>query len=589
MSLIEIPWRPSALPLSSSFLLGLAEELTPSQDDGASGETEQAGLALLEWTLENRYIRDKASGRTAIFTLTDYPWLEDLYNLIGQLQPDSRAVIRKAAQIGATELAINLSFYVLDGRGSVFYALPPGPTQGNFAHARVDPAISGSPHLAGIAGNIDNVGLKTFAGGFNLYIRGTNVPKGDPQRAAQLSEAPADLAIVDEFDRVPPAAIPLIRDRLGDSRLRWEVDLSTPTYPDIGIDAEYQETTQHEPQILCTHCEQWHWLNWKLVRGPVAEDPHARLICPTCGEIIEQAGMWEEERAQWEPRFPECEILGFWIPKLCSERADLDEGWQLSQSKRDLDLQAFWNGWMGLPYEPKGSRLTRELIAACTSPAYRTFPDRATWTAMGVDVGLELHYWIKERRPDGRERTVAIGSVLEWHDLDPLMVRYGVQRCVVDDAPELREDRKFQQRHRGKVWLAQYLDSKDADLARWDRKRGVVKIERTKGLDEASAKIQLGIDELPADWENVPDIVEHLTASIKAKRVLEDGSTRYHFPRTGKPDHLHHAKLYCEVALSILPASPAVSDESGGGDELPATGRGQYYIPGGEGSMRGKL
>ena len=245
---------------------------------------------------------------------------------------------------------------------------------------------------------------------------------------------------------------------------------------------------------------------------------------------------------------------------------------------------------MGLPYEPKGARLTRELIAACASPVYHTFPDRASWTAMGVDVGLELHYWIKERRPDGRERAVAIGSVLEWEQLDPLMVRYGVQRCVVDDAPELREDRKFQQRHRGKVWLAQYLDSKDADLARWDRKRGVVKIERTKGLDEASAKIQLGIDELPADWENVPDIVEHLTASIKAKRVLEDGSTRYHFPRTGKPDHLHHAKLYCEVALSILPVSPGTSDESGGGDdELPATGRGQYYIPGGEGSMRGKL
>jgi len=206
-------------------------------------------LPFLQWTRERRWILDKARGEPQRFSLRDYPWLEYIYNAIDELRPGGRVVVRKAAQIGATELALNLSFYVLNGRGSVFYALPPGPTQGNFAHSRVDPAISASPHFHAIAGNIDNVGLKTFQGGFNLYIRSTAIPKGDPRRAAQLSEAPADLAIVDEYDRVPPAAIPLIRDRLGDSRLKWEFLLSTPTYPDLGIDAEYQHSTRHEPQI----------------------------------------------------------------------------------------------------------------------------------------------------------------------------------------------------------------------------------------------------------------------------------------------------------------------------------------------------
>jgi hypothetical protein len=564
-----------------------AEELTSSPDMDADEQPK----TLWEWTQAHRVIKAKDTGDLGPFSLQEYPYLADVYKRIGELEPGERAVIRKAAQIGATELALNLSFYVLDGRGSVFYALPPGPTQGDFAHARVDPAISASPHITAMASAIDNVGLKTFAGGFNFYIRGTAIPKGDPQRAAQLSEAPADLAVIDEFDRVPPAAIPLVRDRLGDSRLRWELALSTPTYPDIGIDAEYQGTSQHEPQVRCQgeKCGQWHWLDWSLVRGPTADDSHARLICPTCGHVIERAGMWERGRARWQPRHPERGTLGFWIPKLASERADLDEAWEQSQRKRDLDRQAFWNGWMGLPYEPKGARLTRELIAACAAPAerYSAFPAQASWTAMGVDVGLELHYWIKARLLDGsgRERAVAIGSALSWRELDVLMHRYGVQRCVVDDNPELREDVAFQNRHRGKVWLAQYVDSPGADLARWDRKRGVVKIERTKGLEEASAKIQLGIDELPADWENVPELVEHLCTNIKAKRVREDGSTQYHFPRTGKPDHLHHAKTYCEVALSILPPHPG-RDERDPGSEVPATGREQYLIPG---SMRGRL
>jgi len=544
--------------------------------------------ALLEWTLTNRWIRGKTTSRVRLFSLREYLWLEYIYILIGNAlrQPGGRAVIRKAAQIGATELALNLAFYILDGRGSVFYALPPGPTQGNFAHARVDPAIGASPYILEMSGNIDNVGLKTFAGGFNLYIRGTSVPKGDPQRAAQLSEAPADLAIIDEFDRVPPAAVPLVRGRLGDSRLAWELDLSTPTYPDVGIDAEYQSTTQHGPQIRCAACEQWYWLDWKLVRGPTADDPHARLICPACHEAIKREGMWREGRARWTARYPDRAVLGFWIPRLVSERAGLDEMWEHSQARRDLDRQAFWNGDLGLPYEPKGSRLTRELIAACASPleVYPEFPDRATWTAMGIDVGLELHYWIKERTPVGRERAVAIGSVLDWRDLDGLMARYGVQRCVVDDAPELREDVAFQRRWRGKVWRAQYVDSAEADLARWDRRRGVVKIERTKALDEASAKIMLGIDELPADWENVPDLVEHLKASIKAKKVLEDGLTVYHFPRTGKPDHLHHAKAYCEVAMTILPPDPGGTEESSAVGEIPVTGKGRYT-----GTLRGRL
>jgi len=543
-------------------------------------------LPFLGWICEHRYIRNKKTGRTDRFSLQDYPWLEDIYKRIGELPPGGRVVLRKAAQIGATELALNLSFYVLDGMGSVFYALPPGPTQGNFAHARVDPAIGASPHIAEMAGHIDNVGLKTFTGGFNLYIRGTNVPKGDPSRAAQLSEAPADLAILDEFDRIPPAAVPLVRDRLGDSRLRWEVSLSTPTYPDFGIDSQYHHTTQHEPQIQCEACEEWHWLDWRLVRGPVEDDPHARVVCPSCGGVIERAGMWLNDRARWVARYPGRDVLGFWIPKLVSERVSLDTLWARSQARRDIDIQAFWNSDMGLPYEPQGARLTRELIAACANPMYPDFPQRATWTAMGVDVGLELHYWIKERRPDGRERSVDIGSVLDWEDLDTLMIRYGVQRCVVDDAPELREDKKFQARFRGKVWLAQYVDNPDTEMARWQKGRGIVKIERTKGLDEASSRILLGVDELPATWENVPDLLDHLTVNIKARRVKDDGTVVYHFPQTGRPDHLHHAKVYCDVAMAILPPDPGRRGEDDG-EEVPATGAAQYRQPGA--SMRGLL
>jgi len=552
-------------------------------------EIAQQALTFLEWTLLRRWIRDKDSDNPEpiLFSLERYPWLIDLYNVLSDLGTGGRLIVKKAAQVGATEMAINYALYTLDGQGSVFYALPPGPTQRDFAHGRVDPAISASPYILGMVHNIDNVGLKTFADGLNFYIRGTAITKGDPRRAAQLSEAPADVLIVDEFDRVPPAAIPHLRSRLEDSNLRVEIDLSTPTYPDVGVDAEYIESTKHEPQIQCQACARWQWLDWSVVRGPVADDLHARVVCSGCQSVIERSGMWGDGRARWVPRNPGAVVVGYWIPRLVSERADLDVIWGRSQSIRDLDRQAFWNNDLGLPYEPKGARLTRELIAACAlHPAvYPTFPDRASWCAMGVDVGLDLYYWIKQRDPSGRERSVAIGSCPDWHDLDVLMRRYGVQSCVVDDAPELRLDVAFQKRHRGKVWLAQYVSSVDAPLARWvlPSKQGgtaVVKIERTKGLDEASAKVMLRIDALPADWESIEHLLDHLTVNLKAKRILEDGATVYTFPKTGKPDHLHHAKVYADVAMTRLPKQPRLEDDAEG---LPATG-GERYM-----GMRGQL
>lgn len=541
----------------------------------------QREQTLLEWTLAHRMIRDKALGAVRPFSLDEYPWLEHIYNAIGSMPYHGRAVIKKGAQIGATEAVLNMAFYVLDGRGSVFYALPPGAIQGNFAHARVDPAIAASPHIAKMAeGGVGNVGLKTFSG-FNLYIRSTHIAKGRPTSAAQLSEAPADLLIIDEYDRVPQPAVPLCRDRLGDSRIAWEVDLSTPTYPGFGIDAEYAHSDQREPQIRCASCGGWHWLDWSLVREPIADDPHPRLICPSCHTVIERMGMWNE-RARWMARNPDSDVIGYWVPKLVSDRVSLDYLWERSQAGRDVDRQAFWNSDMGLSYEPEGARMTRDVIAACVDPLYADFPDRATWTAMGVDVGNVLHFWIKDRRPDGRERLVLAGSVPEWEHLDVLMVQYGVQRCVVDDAPELRLDRAFQARHRGKVWLAQYVDSPEADLYRWDRRRGVVKIERTKALEEAAARMGLMVDVLPQTWDSVSDIVEHLTANVKVPTERADGTMCYKYPPSGRPDHLHHAKVYCEAALSLLPASQEAGADAA--TEKPATGANRYYVPG---SLRG--
>jgi len=525
-----------------------------------------------DWCVNSRRITDKKTGTVGPFSLLRYPWLEFPYQTIGGMGPGSTVILKKCAQVGFTELCINVAFFAVANGANVFYALPPGKgIVGDFVHARIDTAIGDSPEMQGIAGQIDNVGFKAFERG-NLYIRSTHIPKGDPRNAPGLAEVPVDVLIFDEFDRIPPAAVPLLEKRLSASGIKWQICGSTPTYPDVGIDSVYNESCRFEVQVTCQECGAKHWLDWKLVKPPI-RGLGPFMICPSCGKEIDRVDMWSDGRAEWVARQPASERLGFWISRLADPGADLRALWIESEKKKEAQRQAFHNAELGIAYEPKGARLTKDLIASCVGSGYNTWESTGVWCAMGVDVGLKLHYWIKRRLPNGRERAVRAGEVMEWHELDVLMQQYDVQRCVVDDRPELRLDEQFQDRHRGKVALAQELDSPDAPIYRWVKTSGrlIVKIERTKALREASDRVKQGVDELPQDWESVAGLPEHLTAMIMVARITEDGRTVYHFPHNSKPDHLMHAKLFCEAAMSIMPQDPG--HRMGGGSGTPKAGR----------------
>jgi len=484
-------------------------------------------------------------------------------------------IIRKGAQLGLTEFVINLAFYAIDIYGArVFYALPPGQNVvGDFAHDRIDPAIAYSDRLQQMMADTDNVGLKTFKRGA-LYIRGTLVPPGRPDKAPQLSSVPADIAIIDEWDRVPPAAIPLIEDRLGDSQLQIKIGLSTPTFPGIGIDAEYQKTDQREPMIQCQECNRWHWLTWELV---AEQNGRVALWCPVCKAAIDRDSAWEQKRMRFEARVPEAPIAGYWISKLVSPRVSLADMWRRSQSHETDVVLAFHNNDLGIGYEPEGARLTLELLRACADDY--EMPDTASWCAMGVDVGYTLYVWIMRETPEGRHEAVFIGEVLDWRELDRLMVRYGVRVCVVDDGPELTADLAFARRHRGKVFLANYVEEiTGVEWCLFDLKRQQVRIDRTAGLDRSHGNIEYQVDSLPRDFEMIPDFVEQMTVNLKTKGIRPDGRVYYHFPRTGKPDHYDHAKVYAEAAMErLLRIQRRGGDASASsGVVTPSTGERRY-------------
>lgn len=536
-------------------------------------ERDEEPLTFLDWTVAHRLIRDKRTGHMGQFSLADYPWLLEPYQVIGDLPPGFEIVVRKAAQLGWTEWAINLTFYAIDRYGArVFYALPPGlNVVSDFAHDRVSPAISSSPYIRDMAGDIDNVGLKIFRRGA-MYLRGTNIPRGRPDKAPQLASVPADVAIIDEWDRVPPAAVPLIHDRLGDSRYKIKVGLSTPTYPGIGIDVEYQKTDQREPRVQCQACGEWHWLNWSLVDY---REGAVEAWCRSCQAAIDLVSGWDQKRIVYQPRNLDSDIVGYWVPKLVSPRADLAEMWTRAHSTDVADILAFHNNDLGVGYEPEGARLTLELLRACADDY--EMPDIAEWTAMGVDVGIYLTVWIMQPMENGRDRTVYLGEVREWEELDRLMIRYGVHICVVDDQPELREDIAFARRHRGRVFLATYTNNMPGvEWVMFDRRRQRAHIDRTTGLDKSHGDIEAQVDSLPRSFELIGDFVQQMTVNLKTKGLRDDGTVFYHFPRTGRPDHYDHAHVYVKAAMDRLRRLRRIAGGEAEGEGVPVAGERRY-------------
>ena len=527
--------------------------LTPKQRAAALAEANQAHraqagktLPLLEWAERERRILDRATGKTGEFSLDAYPWLRELYSL--DQMAIIRLIVRKGAQLGISEYLVNYALWCIhQHRMTVFYALPPGASVvGDFSHQRISPAITDTAALRGHGLDLDNVGLKRFANGGVIYIRGTNIPGGDPGHAAQLSAVAADIAIIDEIDRVPPAALPLIRARIADSRFPMERNVSTPTVPSFGIDALYQDTDQREPYVECDACSQWRPIVWDMV------NENAEMVC-RCGNVFDMGERWKTGKVEYRQQNKGSTIPGYWIPALVSPRADLVGMVERAQSTNEEEVQAFWNNDLGLAYEPRGSKLTDDLLEACKRD-YEFFGQvPGARAAMGVDVqGADLHVYIKQRVEEGKQRALWIGTVPNFEDLDSLMKRYDVSSCVVDGMPEIRSGVTFAKRFRGRVYLSWFGKIDGNKMATYNEERQLVRVDRDRAIGASHANIEQQIDELPRDYTFIDGFVAQMTTLTRVRTATAQGQVVYKFLKTGRPDHYDLAKAYCEVAMERI-------------------------------------
>jgi hypothetical protein len=528
--------------LLESLVQHLSNAIRPIDDD--------AVLPPLEWTLKHRRLEERP------FTLDRHIPLRQIY------EDESRhIVVMKPAQVGVSEWAISRAthaldcgaqFYQTDKAGlNVAYLFPTRDALTDFSKERLSSLQRESEHLSALFTDFDAILFKQARNSY-LYLRST-------WGEAPLLSFPADMLILDEYDRMDGKSIALAQKRLRASPLKIELDISTPTLPGRGIHALYLQSDQHEWEIPCDHCDAWttldffrdvqangatweHWQHWHSTKLHLAT---MTTHCARCHAPIDRLS----PDGRWMARAPESPLRGYHIPSLAFSMVDLNELAVNAVNPDPSQQEEFFRSDLGLPFEAAGSSVTEAMMRQLATP----IPAQPAWQAvtMGIDIGKYFHWRINSmirQTPWLR----AVGTARTWDELSQIMREYQVQRVVIDALPELHGAQTWAAQHPGKVYRAFY----NANLKElWKQtEEGVVQINRTAAMDAVYARMT-GLQERWADDVLFSDeFVAHMKAPVRVVTTKSDGQPLVTWAHT-LPDHFYHASVYALIAQSLAPKS----------------------------------
>ena len=322
------------------------------------------------------------------------PHLVEFMDCLGFDDPCRSVAAKKSAQSAFSEGVINaIGRAISVDPCPILVLLPSVDEQLKYNRVKLQPTIEETPELAkrvlGIVSRDEDsstVAFKRFRGGF-LQTTTASSSKGLQMISArfriyeEVSEYPADVD-----GRGEPTAIADARSIAWKERGDKAVFVSTPGLKgSCRVTAEFDKGDQRRLYMACPHCGQYQVIRWQDVRW-LREDrrPYgAHVVCQANGCIVEATDRLAMiDRQAWLPTFegpdaanppPPAVVapdqverwrrrdregrepsFAFWQAQ--SKMVPWDEivhAWLQSQGD-PLKLKAFWQQWLGEPWEVQG-------------------------------------------------------------------------------------------------------------------------------------------------------------------------------------------------------------------------------------------
>jgi hypothetical protein len=500
----------------------------------------------LEWWLAQNHHR---THRNEPLDFASHKYLEAIYQCTA---PD--VVIESSAQSGKSEYLNTYAMGCVSRGHRVFWVFPTETLRDQHVRDKLDPCIDNTPFYArqvvaakkGSRSNTvpDGVSLKMLGKASIAFVASNS--------KTAFKAYTADIAIVDEVDFCDPDNLAMTPDRLLHSTVGNMRRVSNPTIPGYGIDALYRDSDQRTWQIKCEHCNTWQSLDWfaNVVREVQEQryelrciDPEISAVCASCAKPINRLAQGE-----WVAAFDGRQMTGFRISQIFAGNRPLSDMW--FRFERGLtnagQMQAFYNGSLGLPYSAPGSSLTVEIIERHVSDHPRLSSYNGDCYG-GCDVGSVLHLTIETENQE-----VIFIDTVTWDRLDEVMSLFPNMTIVIDALPELNRCMEWAAKYPGRVFRS-YVNKKvqrdepfDLDYAAQETSG-----ERTQMIDRAFARYfkSEGV-KLPRDAMSVEGYVDQMTAP---SRVLDIKRTppQYIWTEGSQADHYAMSDVYRNWAREI--------------------------------------
>ena len=349
-------------------------------------------LTVSQWADEYRRLSPEASAEPGRWNTDRAPYQREIMDAINDARCEE-VIIMSSAQVGKTELILNIIGYYIDYDPSPILVLQPTRDMAEtFSKDRLAPMLRDTPALKGKVKDArsrdsgNTILHKTFPGG-HITMVGAN-------SAAGLASRPIKIVLMDEVDRYPASAgtegdpIKLAEKRTTTFWNRKKIKVSTPTIKGRSpIEKEFLISSMEEWNVPCPCCGKYQPYEWSRVHFS-----DVTMECKFCREHISERD-WKSSPGKWIAAKENNRKRGFHLNELASpwkHWEDIIEDFKAAERDRkqgDIEkLKTFINTALGEPWEERGEAADDNALLSRRERYNADLPDGVLLVTAGVDV-----------------------------------------------------------------------------------------------------------------------------------------------------------------------------------------------------------
>ena len=261
-------------------------------------------LTVSEWADSYRRLSAEAAAEPGQWNTDRAPYQRAIMDAVNDAEVEE-IVIKSSAQVGKTELILNVIGFFIDYDPAPILVLQPTLDMAQaFSKDRLAPMIRDTPALHGKVKDVrsrdsgNTILHKKFPGG-HVTIAGAN-------SASSLASRPIRIVLMDEIDRYPASAgtegnpIKLAEKRTATFWNRKKIKVSTPTDKLTSqIEKEYETGTMEEWNVPCPCCGKYQPYEWARVHFS-----DVTMECKFCTERFSEVD-WKSGEGKYIAEHPE--------------------------------------------------------------------------------------------------------------------------------------------------------------------------------------------------------------------------------------------------------------------------------------------